>query len=80
MYNRPAFYIEDDYFNPEPMMCSEYEDEEDARIESIVLKQPVPSPHKTGIVYIDGIEYSEQVVELFDYLNIQTEVANAIVG
>ena len=73
-------YIEDDYFCSEPMTGCEYEDEEDARIESIVLKEPVPSPHKVGIVYIDGVEYDEQVVELFDYITIQTEVANAIVG
>ena len=78
--NNIAFYIEDDYFSHEPMMGCEYEDEEDARIESIVLKQPVPSPHKVGIVYIDGIEYDEQVVGLFDYLNIQIEVANSVVA
>lgn len=77
--NNIAFYIEDDYFSHEPMMCSEYEDEEDARYMSKLLKQPVPSPHKVGIVYIDGIEYDEQVVYLFDYLNIQIEVANHIV-
>lgn len=74
------FYIEDDYFSTKPMMGCEYEDEEDARIESILFKLPVPSPHKIGIVYIDGIEYDEQVVDLFDYLNIQIEVANSVVA
>ena len=78
--NNIAFYIEDDYFRNEPMMSDQYEDEQDALYLSKLLKQPVPSPHKVGIVYIDGIEYDEQVVDLFDYLNIQIEVANSVVA
>ena len=51
-----------------------WEDEDEARMKSVLLGEPVPSPNLEGVVYINGERCSEDDVELFDYADITFEL------
>lgn len=68
MSDRIAFYIEDDRFVGD-QITDEYQEEEDAMLESTWVSYPVPSPYYEGMVYVDGVKMKECDVDLTVYAN-----------